>query len=126
MSSGPDNIQVIWADADASALHSEVCAILLLLMSADASLEAHSADDDCINILKTCISRIQKRYPLADRELDEGIIWSEASIGAILRLLDYVKGEIWDKLSDSQCVEDLVVCIDRLSIPIELTDDHAW
>ena len=119
MSSEPKPAQIISPNANSGKI--EARAILLLLMSAEASLQAHVCDADCINILKSCISRIQKQYSLTDRDVSEGIVWREASIGAILRLLDYVTWEVQEKLGDLQSVQELGLCIDRLTSPTKLS-----
>ena len=120
MNSAPNNAQTIRPNPNSGGLRSEACAILLLLMSAEASLQEQVGDDGCITILRTCIARIQQQYQVADCEVSSGIVWSESSLDAILRLLDYVKAEIQDKLNDLQSAEDLDLCVDRLTSPHKL------
>jgi hypothetical protein len=95
-------------------LRAEAHGVLVLLNSARISLEAHAVEDSCVATLMTCITRLQDQYDVSDGEVGAGIVWRQASVNAILRLLDYVKGEILDKLNDEQCVDEISMCIDYL------------
>ena len=43
-----------------------------------------------------------------------GIVWKETSVGALLRLLEYVHREVSERLQDWHCAEQLETCIDHL------------
>jgi len=95
-------------------LRADAHSVLVLLNSARISLQAHAVEHTCVETLMACISRLQDQYDFTDGDVGGGIVWREASVTAILRLLDYVKGEILDKLNDEQCVDDISTCIDYL------------
>ena len=40
--------------------------------------------------------------------------WKETSVGALLRLLEYVHGEVSERLQDWRCAEQLETCIEHL------------
>jgi hypothetical protein len=74
--------------------------------------------DGCVDIVKACIARIQKRYRLADQDAGEAIVWNESNIDGILRLLDYARWEVRERLQDLQSFEELGACLDRLVNPV--------
>ena len=45
---------------------------------------------------------------------DAGIVWKETSVGALLRLLEYVHREVSERLQDWHCAEQLETCIEHL------------
>jgi hypothetical protein len=101
--------------ASLSDQHSDVRGILLLLMSVRTSLGRHKADNVCLRIMDDCIASFQARYKLGDREMREAIVWEETSLEALVRLLEYLHGEISDRLRDRQCAEQLKTCIDYMT-----------
>jgi hypothetical protein len=101
-------------------LFSNVSGVLLLLISAKLSLQTHGADTPCIDILRKCIRTMQKQYSLSERDLNEAIVWKEASFNGILRLLEYVEGEVRDRLHDRPMADELQLCVDRLKVSQQL------
>jgi queuine/archaeosine tRNA-ribosyltransferase len=101
--------------ASLSDQQSDVRGILLLLMSVRTSLERHKADNACLRIMDDCIAAFQTRYKIGEREMREAIVWEETSLEALVRLLEYLHGEVNDRLRDRQCAERLQTCIDYMS-----------
>ena len=99
----------------ASERQEDVKGIFLLLMSARTSLPLHQADELCLSIMDDCISSFQARHKINERETREAIVWEETSLAALVRLLQYLQGEIRDRLRDRQCAEQLKLCIDYLT-----------
>jgi len=93
---------------------SDVEGILFLLLSARASLLRHCDDELCLSTMEDCISSFCMQHDLADDETNEGIVWEEASVGALLRLLDYLHTEVSESLQDRRCAAQLKLCIERL------------
>lgn len=115
MSTNLGGARVAKGSSDSDELLSDVSGILLLLMSAKFSLETHAAESTYIDSLRRCICGIQKQFNLTEHDLNEGIVWREASIDGTLRLLEYVQGEVRERLNDLQTAEELQLCIDRLA-----------
>jgi hypothetical protein len=65
--------------------------------------------------MEECIASFQKRHNLTNRDMSEGIFWTETSLDALLRLLDYLRAEVRDQLNDQRCAQQLSLCIDRLT-----------
>ncbi len=93
---------------------SNVQGVLFLLLSARASLLRHGADDVCLRTMEDCVSSFRMQHNLTDEDENEGILWEETSIGALLRLLEYLHGEVNDSLRDRRCAEQLRLCIEHL------------
>jgi hypothetical protein len=89
--------------------------MLFLLLSIRASLQQHGAGARCSTIMEECIASFQKRHNVTNRDMSEGIIWTETSLDALLRLLDYLRAEVMDQLNDQRCAQQLSLCIDRLT-----------
>lgn len=88
--------------------------VLFMLLSARASLLRHGAGEECLRTMDDCLSSFRLQHNVSDGEANEGILWEETSIPALLRLLEYAHGEVTDTLSDRRCAEHLRLCIDRL------------
>jgi hypothetical protein len=100
---------------DSDGLLADVSGILLLLISAKLSLETHGVGVCCIDNLRRCIGGIQKRYNLQNCEFDDDTVWNEARVDGIVRLLEYVQGEVRDKLNDEKSAYEIKICIDHLT-----------
>jgi hypothetical protein len=98
-----------------NSLTSDVSAVLVLLASAELSMEAHSVDRRCIESVKKCIDCIKRRHNIAEHELTEGVVWEETNIGGLLCLLEYVGAEVRERLNDTSSAEEIQFCIDRLN-----------
>jgi hypothetical protein len=94
---------------------SDIRGILLLLMSVRTSLGRHQADKVCLRIMDECIAAFQTRYKLGEREMREAIVWEETSLEALVRLLEYLHGEVNERLRDRQCADRLKTCIDYMT-----------
>lgn len=88
--------------------------MLFLLLSISGSLQQHGVGERCSPILQECIASFQKRHKLTDRDMSEGDVWTETSLEALLRLLDYLRAEARDQLNDHRCAQQLSLCIDSL------------
>jgi hypothetical protein len=96
-------------------IESNVRAILFQLLSAKVSLLRLYPDEICLGIMDDCIASFRAQHNLADRESSEGIVWEETSVEALLRLLEYLHGEINESLQDRPSAKQLRLCIDRLA-----------
>jgi hypothetical protein len=94
---------------------SDVSGLLALLISAKLSLEKRSGANPCIGYLEACVTRLRRNYNLTDWGVDERAIQNKVSIDALLRLLEYVRAEVQDKLDEKQCVRELGFCIAHLT-----------
>ena len=97
-----------------SARQTDATGILFLLLSARASLLRHCADGVCLSTMEDCISSFCTRHDLTEDDENEGIVWEETSIGALLGLLDYLHTEVSESLRDRRCAAQLKLCIERL------------
>ncbi|MGC2220192.1 MAG: hypothetical protein WA645_21375, partial [Pseudolabrys sp.] len=68
--------------------------------SARASLLRHGADDECLMTMEECVASFRKQHDLTNENTNAGIPWKETSVGARLRLLEYVHGEVSERLQD--------------------------
>jgi hypothetical protein len=93
-------------------LRSEVSAILVLLKYARLSLQARAGESAGLEGLNACIDRIQNVYHFDDQVVSEGIFWNEEGFAPVVRLLEYLKAEIAEKLRDEHSVAELEWCID--------------
>lgn len=98
-----------------SGLLADVFGILLLLMSAKFALERHGVSVDCIDNLRQCVDGIRKRYDLQNCEFDDGIVRNKVRVDGIVRLLEYVRAEVRDKLKDEKSAHEIRACIDHLT-----------
>jgi hypothetical protein len=64
--------------------------------------------------MEDCVSSFRVQHNLTDEDANEGILWEETSVEALLRLLEYLQGEVNDTLRDRRCAERLKLCIDHL------------
>ena len=100
--------------AQSNELQSNTKGVLFLLLSARASLLRHGADDACLRTMEDCVASFRMQHSLTDEDTKEGILWKETSVGALLRLLEYVHGEVSESLQDRRCAEQLELCIEHL------------
>ena len=96
------------------ASRADVLGILQLLASAKASATLHCPDETCADLLDQCISYLEDRHGLSEPDDGDGLMWTEASLPALVRLLDYAQAEVADCLDDSFCVDHLRECIGHL------------
>jgi len=89
--------------------------IFLLLLSCRSSLLRHRADDVCAKIIDECIATFQARHNLSDHDSSEAIVWEETSVVALVRLLEYLCGELSEQLGDQDCADRLKLCIEYLT-----------
>ena len=85
-----------------------------MLLSAKASLLRHGAGAECLRTMEDCVSSFRLQHNVSDGEANEGIMWEETSIPALLRLIEYAHGEVSDTLRDRRCAEHLKLCIEHL------------
>ena len=97
--------------AQLSELQSNAKGVLFLLLSARASLLRHGADDECLRTMEQCVAWFRMQHDLTHENTNAGILWKETSVGALLRLLEYVHGEVSATLQDRRCAEQLELCI---------------
>lgn len=100
--------------AHASEQQSSAQGVLFMLLSAKASLVRHGAGEECLRTMEDCVSSFRLQHNVSDGEANEGIMWEETSIPALLRLLEYAHGEVTDTLRDRRCAEHLELCIEHL------------
>jgi predicted GNAT family N-acyltransferase len=72
------------------------------------------ASGDLARTMEDCVSSFRLQHNVSDGEANEGIMWEETSIPALLRLLEYAHGEVSDTLRDRRCAEHLKLCIEHL------------
>src|SRR5215470_12514914 len=92
----------------------DIVGLLQLLLSARVSLELHGSDPVCMRIMSDCIADFEQRYGLSTADVANGIMWSEQSTPALIRLLVYAQAEATDTLNDPLCAERLEMCAARL------------
>jgi environmental stress-induced protein Ves len=100
--------------AQSNELQSNTKGVLFLLLSARASLLRHGADDACLRTMEDCVASFRMQHDLTHENTNAGIVWKEASVGALLRLLEYVHREVSERLQDWHCAEQLETCIEHL------------
>jgi len=100
---------------DPDSFDSNVRAIFFQLLSARASLLRLYPEEICLAFMDDCIAAFKARYHLVDRDTDEGIVWEETSMEALLRLLEYLHDEIAEGLKDQSTAQLLMLCIHRLT-----------
>jgi len=98
-----------------SILPADLSGILRLLMSAKLSLETHGVGVGCIDNLRRCIGGIQQRHDMQNCEFDDGTVCDKVRVDGIVRLLEYVQGEVRDKLNDEKTAHEIKICIDHLT-----------
>jgi len=64
--------------------------------------------------MEDCVSSFRLQHNVSDGEANEGIMWEETSIPALLRLLEYAHSELTGTLRDRRCAEHLKLCIEQL------------
>ena len=99
--------------AQLSELQSNAKGVLFLLLSARASLPRHGADDECLRTMEECVASFRMQHDLTHENIP-GIVWKETSVGALLRLLEYVHGEVSERLQNWRCAEQIETCIEHL------------
>ena len=97
-----------------SELQSNAKGVLFLLLSARASLLRRGADAACLRTVEDCVASFRMQHDLTDENTNAGIVWKETSVGALLRLLEYVHREVSESLQDRRCAEQLESCIEHL------------
>jgi len=97
-----------------SELQSNAKGVLFLLLSARASLLRCGADAACLRTIEDCVVSFRMQHNLTDEDTNEGILWEETSVGALLRLLEYVHREVSESLQDRRCAEQLEFCIEHV------------
>jgi hypothetical protein len=100
--------------AQLSELQSNAKGVLFLLLSARVSLLQHGADDECLRAMEECVASFRMQHDLTHENTNAGIVWKETSVGALLRLLEYVHREVSERLQDWHCAEQLETCIEHL------------
>ena len=100
--------------AQSNELQSNTKGVLFLLLSARASLLRHGADDACLRTMEDCVASFRMQHDLTHENTNAGMVWKEASVGALLRLLEYVHREVSERLQDWHCAEQLETCIEHL------------
>jgi hypothetical protein len=100
--------------AQLSELQSNVKGVLFLLLSARASMLRHGADAACLRAMEDCVASFRMQHNLTVEDANQGILWGETSVGALLRLLEYLHGEVSENLQDWRCAEQLELCIEHL------------
>ena len=85
-----------------------------MLLSARASLLRRGADAACLTTMEDCVVSFRMQHNLTDEDTNEGILWEETSVGALLRLLEYVHREVSESLRDRRCAEQLEFCIEHV------------
>ena len=97
-------------DMPASAAHGVV-----MLLGAARDCATESCDDGlCVALIDQCISHLTVKYGLPENELDGHQGSAESSIGALVRLLRYVREELTDILCDERGGNLINQCIDHL------------
>jgi hypothetical protein len=96
-----------------SELQSNAKGVLFLLLSARASLLRCGADAACLRTIEDCVVSFRMQHNLTDEDTNEGL-WEETSVGALLRLLEYVHREVSESLQDRRCAEQLEFCIEHV------------
>jgi hypothetical protein len=64
--------------------------------------------------MEDCVASFRMQHNLTDEDANEGILWEETSVGALLRLLEYVHREVSESLQDRRCAEQLEFCIEHV------------
>jgi hypothetical protein len=100
--------------AQLSEQQSNVKGVLFLLLSARASLLRHGADGACLRTMEDCVALFRRQHNLTGEETNRGILWEETSASALLRLLEYLHGEVSETLQDWRCAKQLELCIEHL------------
>jgi hypothetical protein len=67
-----------------------------------------------MQILSDCIADFERRHGLSTADVASGIMWSEQSTPALIRLLVYAQAEAADTLNDAGCAQRLEMCAARL------------
>jgi hypothetical protein len=99
--------------ADNTGLFSDAAGIVQLIRSAQDSLKALHADEDCVALLAQCIGRISTRYGVTGAKT-VGASWQASSMDCVVRLLVYAQAEVTEALGDVECGKQLKHCIDHL------------
>jgi len=108
-----------------SGLRADLFGILLLLTSAKLSIQTHGVGVGCIDNLRRCIGGIRHRYDLENCEFDDATVGDKVRVDGIVRLLEYVQGEVRDKLSDENSAREIKVCIDHLT-SLQVVPRKRW
>ena len=109
----PDIINERWR-AESNDLESNAKGVLLLLLSASASLLRDGANEACLKTIEDCVASFRMQHNLTDEDANEEILWEETSVGALLRLLEYVHDEVSEGLQDGRCAAQLELCIEHV------------
>ena len=105
--SGTNKIKL--RELNKNAVRADVLGIFSLLLSAKASAQRYCADSFCEQILDGCLSDLRARYVFSSENLGDSF-WRELSLAALLRLLEYIRGEVTDRLSDKELAKRIEEC----------------
>jgi len=86
----------------------------MLLTAARVSANASCGDGLCVHLIDQCIAHLSEQYDLPSVEPDEGEMWTEGSLAALVRLVIYVHAEVSEILHDRRAENLLKQCIDHL------------
>ena len=64
--------------------------------------------------MEECVASFRMQHDLTHENTNPGIVWKETTVGALLRLLEYVHGEVSERLQDWRCAEQIETCIEHL------------
>jgi hypothetical protein len=93
----------------------DVIAILGLLYSVSAALQMHRIDQVCRKSLASCANGIRMKHAVSGADFQEYVFCREPSFAALLRMLEYLRGEITATLNDQALGEQLAGCIALLT-----------
>jgi len=88
--------------AQLSELQSNAKDVLFLLLSARVSLLRHGADDECLRAMEECVASFRMQHDLTHENTNPGIV------------LEYVHGEVSERLQGWRCAEQIETCIEHL------------
>ena len=93
-------------------LQEDMIGVANLLFAAMSSMRTHCADSVCVAYVNECIAHIVKRYRIPQPKGNDS-----ATVGwaAALRMLDYARTEMLQKMVDADCIDLMDVCIGRLT-----------
>ena len=61
--------------------------------------------------MEECVASFRVQHDLPH---EAGIVWKETTVSALLRLLEYVHGEVSERLQGWRCAEQIETCIEHL------------
>jgi hypothetical protein len=108
------------------AVRADVLGVLSLLLAARASIREYCGDGVCDRFVDECIAELQARHVLSAPDLDVCILDHRSSFDALLRMLDYLKAEITERLDDTVSGERLGKCIAHLMTSRKLSPERLY